>query len=49
MDHCHATGEFRGWLCLRCNGVLGFIDTHSDKINAYLSPQATECQNGLDT
>lgn len=26
MDHCHETGEFRGWLCSRCNKVLGFLD-----------------------
>ena len=22
-DHCHRCGEFRGWLCNRCNGRLG--------------------------
>lgn len=22
-DHCHKSGEFRGWLCNRCNSGLG--------------------------
>jgi hypothetical protein len=24
-DHCHKTGVFRGWICHRCNKVLGLI------------------------
>ena len=28
LDHCHVTGLFRGWLCMRCNvGLGGFGDT----------------------
>lgn len=23
FDHCHQTGRFRGWICWRCNVVLG--------------------------
>jgi len=23
MDHCHATGKFRGWLCNSCNLSIG--------------------------
>jgi hypothetical protein len=25
-DHNHITGEFRGWLCNKCNSMLGIID-----------------------
>ena len=23
LDHCHATGSFRGWLCVNCNVGIG--------------------------
>lgn len=25
FDHCHNKGFFRGWICRRCNLVLGFV------------------------
>lgn len=25
FDHCHREGHFRGWLCDRCNRVLGLV------------------------
>jgi hypothetical protein len=24
FDHCHYTGKFRGWICTRCNCMLGY-------------------------
>ncbi len=28
LDHCHKTGKFRGWLCLKCNlAIAHFGDT----------------------
>lgn len=24
-DHCHVSGTFRGWICDRCNKVLGLV------------------------
>jgi|SRR5215831_17319 len=25
FDHCHESGHFRGWICDRCNKVLGLV------------------------
>lgn len=30
FDHDHKTGKFRGWLCHRCNTVLGFVRDDSE-------------------
>ena len=26
FDHNHETGKFRGWICSRCNVVLGYVE-----------------------
>lgn len=26
FDHCHKTGDFRGWICEHCNVLLGFAE-----------------------
>lgn len=26
FDHCHKLGHFRGWICKRCNIVLGKVE-----------------------
>ena len=30
FDHCHSTGEFRGWLCINCNMVLGGVQDNPE-------------------
>ena len=29
FDHCHKHGHFRGWICDRCNRVLGLVRDNS--------------------
>ena len=39
FDHCHTKGHFRGWLCDRCNKVLGLLKDDSQlfrKLAEYL-------------
>ena len=39
FDHCHQTNKFRGWICKKCNGVLGYVDDNVEilkKLIAYL-------------
>ena len=30
FDHDHITGKFRGWICDRCNKVLGLVEDNPD-------------------
>lgn len=39
IDHCHKTGRVRGALCIRCNTLVGWLETSQDllsKVEAYL-------------
>ncbi len=38
-DHCHETGKFRGWICHRCNLILGLVRDDGEllfKLSNYL-------------
>jgi hypothetical protein len=44
FDHCHKTGKFRGWLCDRCNRVLGLLKDDAQlfyRMGAYLERGGT--------
>ena len=34
LDHNHETGEFRGWLCMKCNMALGLLNDSLDLLRA---------------
>lgn len=39
FDHNHETGKFRGWICDRCNKILGFAKDSSEllqRLSVYL-------------
>jgi hypothetical protein len=36
-DHDHVTGEFRGWLCTRCNVTLGMVKENVEILSALAS------------
>lgn len=45
FDHCHKRGHFRGWLCHRCNVVLGRVEDDPSllmKMAAYLQRTQTD-------
>src|SRR6266404_9057976 len=35
-DHDHKTGQFRGLLCIFCNGLLGKVEKFGNRIFEYL-------------
>lgn len=48
MDHCHQTGEFRGWLCEKCNvaiGALGDCPAVAAKAVEYLKQSRQQSEN----
>lgn len=36
FDHCHDGGHFRGWICDRCNRVLGCVKDNIELLNAMI-------------
>ncbi len=38
LDHCHATGHVRGFLCQFCNNALGGYENHQKRYGLLLTP-----------
>lgn len=36
VDHDHKTGKVRGLLCRGCNGLVGWYESHKEKLEEYL-------------
>lgn len=36
FDHCHSNGHFRGWICDRCNKVLGLVKDDLSLLSAMM-------------
>lgn len=50
LDHCHSTGDFRGWLCQRCNLVLGRCEDSAElfmKMAYYLAGFEESCSSKI--
>src|SRR3990167_1958797 len=37
FDHDHKTGKFRGWICMKCNTVLGKVNDDKKILEALIS------------
>ena len=46
FDHDHKTGQFRGWICHKCNSILGFAGDEPERLEKladYLREKLTTC------
>ena len=51
FDHNHETGEFRGWICTRCNTAIGLVDEKKEtllSIIKYLEEKSIKSVKGLN-
>jgi len=49
LDHDHKTGNFRGWICNKCNSALGFFEDDINYVRRsvnYLEEYEDRCQKG---
>ena len=36
LDHCHATGVARGYVCQRCNAGMSLVDNHRSLFDVHM-------------
>lgn len=51
FDHCHTSGRFRGWICQRCNLVLGNVEDNPAllrELAEYLERNNNSCPSQID-
>ena len=56
LDHCHKTGEFRGWLCQKCNIGIGKLGDNEEGVlraldylrRDHTSPLDNPCEAALN-
>lgn len=51
FDHNHETGEFRGWICMRCNTAIGLVGENKEtllSIIKYLEENSVKSKKGLN-
>jgi hypothetical protein len=53
FDHDHKTGKFRGWICMRCNFILGHIENTRKEVLElmfkYLEKHQKECNESKES
>lgn len=48
FDHCHIHGHFRGWICDRCNKVLGMVKDSTELLQLLVRYLGGETDNSLE-
>jgi hypothetical protein len=48
FDHCHNRGHFRGWICDRCNKILGLALDDADRLLSLVSYLENDKKNILE-
>jgi len=45
VDHCHVSGRVRGVVCIRCNTLVGYLETTPPAVLCAATEYIKSCQN----